>query len=78
VKITGDKGSYDFINYMLTIENDVIISDKNSITFASMVLYDTSTEEMEIFGRKMKSDPFGKTTIIIDDTKTLMRKDNGK
>jgi lipopolysaccharide transport protein LptA len=74
MKITGDRGSYDFVSSMLTIEDNVVISEKNSTTFASKVLYNTITEEIEMFGRKMESDPIGKTTIIINNTKTLLRK----
>ncbi|MDR2077394.1 MAG: hypothetical protein LBP39_00320 [Rickettsiales bacterium] len=76
IKITGDKGSYDFINYMLTIEDNVVISEKNSTTFASRLIYNTITEEIEMFGKKIGSDPLGKTIIIINDTKNLLKKDD--
>ncbi|MDR2778401.1 MAG: hypothetical protein LBB13_02770 [Rickettsiales bacterium] len=78
IKITGDKGSYNFINSMLTIENSVVVNEKNSTIFTDKVLYNTLTEEIEMFGKKMKSDPVGRTTIIINDTKTFMGKSDGR
>ncbi|MDR1494567.1 MAG: hypothetical protein LBI29_00835 [Rickettsiales bacterium] len=72
VKISGDRGDYDFVNSILTIRDNVIVNEKNSVALVDRAVYDTLTEEINMFvNRSGKDDLRKKVVIIMDNLKEL-------
>jgi lipopolysaccharide export system protein LptA len=79
LRIIGDRGYYDFVNSILTIRDNVVVSEKNSVIFVDRAIYDTITEEINMFGRRSaESGPEKKVIIIMDSIDELGDRKNAE
>ncbi|GHU26387.1 hypothetical protein FACS1894152_0890 [Bacilli bacterium] len=79
IRLSGDRGSYNLESSILTIENNVIISEKNSVIFVDKAVYNTISEEIDMFGnKKTKKNPKRNVVIIIDNIDKVRNKHDSK
>lgn len=79
VRISGDRGDYDFVNSILTIRDNVVVNEKNSVIFVDRAVYDTLSEEINMFGNRSGEDGSKKKVIIImDNLEELGRRKDDK
>ncbi|MDR1425559.1 MAG: hypothetical protein LBI70_01000 [Rickettsiales bacterium] len=80
VKISGDRGNYDFINSILVISDNVVLKEKNTIIFADRAIYDTNTEEISVPSERDRENEVDRGILIIMDNINELenKKDDGE
>lgn len=73
--VNGDKGIYNFDDNLITIEDNIIMNENNAVIFGNELIYNTLTEETNIYGENSKNKEDDKKdkriTIILDNINDL-------
>ena len=64
---TGDEGEYDIKNNIVTLEKNIILTEKDVVIYGEKMIYNTITQESKMYGETDKK----RITIILDDINDL-------
>ena len=71
ITVKGDTGVYDLQNNLITLENNIILNENDAVVFGEKVIYNTITEEINIYGESDKNPKKERITIILDNINDL-------
>lgn len=65
--VTGDKGNYNLINHLITIEDNVTMNNDNVIALGNKLTYNILTDDTKIDDIKKEGKDKKRVIIILDD-----------
>ena len=73
ITVRGDKGNYEMDNNLITLEENIIMNENDTVVFGKKMTYNTITEETNIYGgvESENGNKKERITIILEDINDL-------